>query len=401
MTEKWPRVCFGDFLRPHLRPYQLGPEQDANLVGMRLYGGGAFHRELKPAMRIVKKSHFIIRAGDVVYNKLFAWKGTFGVVPAELDSMFVSDKFPTYEVDHSKMDLSYLRWYFRYPPLWDEARTMSTGSAALSKLTLNPPKFLLLTIPLPPLEEQRRVVARIEELTADIDEARALRHQATEEARALFGSSVSRVCFASGWPLAKLGDIVPKDSLRNGKSVKSADAGEGIRCLTLSSVRRGRIQPCDSKPVPLGAVEAKPFLVRKGDVFIVRGSGRRGLCGRAGVNLEECDNIIFPDLFIRVPLPRERISAKFFVAVWNSPATRIAIEERAQTTSGIWKINQGHIVSTRIPVPPLPEQGRIVADLDAVQRDLDAVNYLQAETTAELDALLPAILYRAFKGELV
>jgi type I restriction enzyme S subunit len=62
---------------------------------------------------------------------------------------------------------------------------MSTGSAALSKLTLNPPKFLLLTIPLPPLAEQRRVVTRIEQLAAQIYESRALRRRSAEQAGTL------------------------------------------------------------------------------------------------------------------------------------------------------------------------------------------------------------------------
>ena len=55
---------------------------------------------------------------------------------------------------------------------------------------------------------------------------------------------------------------------------------------------------------------------------------------------------------------------------------------------------------TRIPVPPLAEQRRIVAELDALQAEVDGLKRLQAETSAELDALLPAILDRAFKGEL-
>jgi type I restriction enzyme S subunit len=105
---------------------------------MRWYGEGPFHRELKPAMRIAKKSHFVIRKGDVIYNKLFAWKGSFGVVPSELDGMFVSDKFPTYELDPRQVDENYLRWYFRDPRLWEQAKTLSTGSAAISKLTLTP-----------------------------------------------------------------------------------------------------------------------------------------------------------------------------------------------------------------------------------------------------------------------
>ena len=60
----------------------------------------------------------------------------------------------------------------------------------------------------------------------------------------------------------------------------------------------------------------------------------------------------------------------------------------------------GRIKSITVPVPPLPEQRRIVAELNALLEEVDALKRLQAETAAELDALLPAILDRAFKGEL-
>jgi type I restriction enzyme, S subunit len=53
-----------------------------------------------------------------------------------------------------------------------------------------------------------------------------------------------------------------------------------------------------------------------------------------------------------------------------------------------------------IPLPPVPEQRRIVAYLDSLQAKVDALKALQAETAAELDALLPAVLDKAFKGEL-
>ena len=46
------------------------------------------------------------------------------------------------------------------------------------------------------------------------------------------------------------------------------------------------------------------------------------------------------------------------------------------------------------------EQQRIVSEIDALQAQVDALKRLQAETAAELDALMPAILDRAFKGEL-
>ena len=71
-----------------------------------------------------------------------------------------------------------------------------------------------------------------------------------------------------------------------------------------------------------------------------------------------------------------------------------------QTGTSVPQINKGDLAPLSIPVPPLPEQRRIVAELDALQAEVDALKRLQAETAVELDALLPSILDRAFKGEI-
>ncbi len=63
-------------------------------------------------------------------------------------------------------------------------------------------------------------------------------------------------------------------------------------------------------------------------------------------------------------------------------------------------LNLGNIRALTLPLPSLRDQRRIVAELDALQAEIDALKRLQSETAAELDALLPAILDRAFKGEL-
>jgi type I restriction enzyme S subunit len=69
-------------------------------------------------------------------------------------------------------------------------------------------------------------------------------------------------------------------------------------------------------------------------------------------------------------------------------------------TAGQQRVLQSFLQQKVIPVPPLPEQRRIVAYLDVLQAKVDALRRLQAETSAELDALLPAVLDKAFKGEL-
>ena len=70
---------------------------------------------------------------------------------------------------------------------------------------------------------------------------------------------------------------------------------------------------------------------------------------------------------------------------------------RSTTVPGL---RREHVWDLELPLPPLPEQHRIVAHLDALQTKLRAVQQHQVATQARLDALLPSILDQAFKGEL-
>ena len=76
-------------------------------------------------------------------------------------------------------------------------------------------------------------------------------------------------------------------------------------------------------------------------------------------------------------------------------------EMREQARDGAQpKWNGQMIKAIEIALPPIIEQRHIVAYLDSLQARVDALKTLQAETQAELDALLPAMLDKVFKGEL-
>ena len=64
------------------------------------------------------------------------------------------------------------------------------------------------------------------------------------------------------------------------------------------------------------------------------------------------------------------------------------------------KLNTDKLLAFEVPVPSIQEQKCIVAELDALQSKVDSVKTLQAETATELNAMLPAILDKAFKGDL-
>jgi type I restriction enzyme, S subunit len=404
MSKVWPEAKFGEFLRPNSRPYTLGAVEDANLVGMRLYGQGPFHREFKPAMQIAKKTHFVIKAGDVIYNKLFAWKGTFGVVPATLDGMFVSDKFPTYKLDRSKVDEGFLSWYFRYSPLWEQAQAMSTGSAALSKLTLNPPKFPLLTMPLPPLTEQRQVVALIEELAGQIQEARGLRRQAAEAADVLLTTRISAL-FDGDDCWKHVADAVSprKGAVRSGpfgsQLLHEEFIDSGVAAIGTRDVQTNRFLLHGGWYVsPEKFEQFRRYQVFPGDVLctIVGAS-----IGRFCVVPENVPTAFTTKHIQALSLDISKAEPQYVSLMLNfhrrcRQSLFSQVEGSAQPS-----LNSGKILGTALPLPSLAEQQRIIADLDALQVQVDMLKRLQSATAAELDALLPAILDRAFKGELV
>jgi type I restriction enzyme S subunit len=94
-----------------------------------------------------------------------------------------------------------------------------------------------------------------------------------------------------------------------------------------------------------------------------------------------------------------RVEKRFLLKALNSPFVR---EQAATAAKGAAHphVNLKDIRVFGVPVPPLPEQRRIVAELDALQAEVDALKRLQTDTAAELDALLLSILDTAFKGEL-
>ena len=105
----------------------------------------------------------------------------------------------------------------------------------------------------------------------------------------------------------------------------------------------------------------------------------------------------FPDSIVGIQAKPERTTPEFiYLAV--EYAKRVALAEATQTTQP--NINLSNLERLEIYVPALQAQRRIVAELDALQAQVDALKNLQGETGAELDALLPSILDRAFKGEL-
>ncbi len=377
---RWPVVAFREILAPNRRPYLLGDNEDANLVGMRLYGGGPFHRQLKPAGQIRKKSHFVIRQGDVIYNKLFAWKGTFGIVPPELDGMLVSDKFPTYEFDRARVNPNYLRWYFRCEDVWEQARRLSIGSAALSKLTLNPPMFLELTMPLPPVEEQRRVVEHLDRLSraiGDYHEGVLSRRQSLE---AMLSSAFRRMTKSASWfPLGDVAPIVRRPIAPVG--------GGSYPELGIRSFGKGTFHKPAVTTEQLGS--KRLFTIRAGDLMF---SNVFSWEGAVAVATDADDGRYGSHRFISCVPDPARVRPHFLRYYFLSPQGLSALGVASPGSAGRNRtLGTRKLETLKVPTPPVPQQERFESLLAYVE----AVFTIDQASLVAAAAALTSALTRA------
>jgi hypothetical protein len=393
-----PRVKFAEFLRPNSRPHTLAADQDADLVGMRWYGYGPFHREHKPALRITKKTHFQIRAGDIIYNKLFAWRGSFGVVDSALDGMFVSDKFPTYELDRRRVDERYLAWFFRHPDIWEQARRMSTGSAALSKLTLNPPKFLELEIPLPRMEDQLGIVAKIDLIAAAVAKIEDGRSKAEHADQSLVWSICDeylRRCTARAKPQA-LSDLVdPERGISYGVVQTGADHPSGVPTVRAGDLQWFHVATSGLKKVD-PAIESRYQRTRlRGTELLLRirgGLGELALCPA-----ELRDGNVSREVAV-IPL-RPRIDPRYAMFMLAAPANQRRMRGHVRGTAYLG-INLKDVRQIEIPVPNMDVQLRTVEEIVALHDKANGVHRLQVHASGLVGRLIPSVLNSAFTGAL-
>ena len=160
-------------------------------VTVRLHAGGIVIRDDVYGSQLRTKKQQAIRAGDLLVAEIDAKVGGVGIVPPELTGAIVSSHYFLYEIDDQVCHPKFLEYYIRSGAVERQFQEFVRGSTNYASIRAH--HTLELQIPLPPLDEQRRIVARIEELAALVEEAQGLRVKAQEEAEALRGALSSQL----------------------------------------------------------------------------------------------------------------------------------------------------------------------------------------------------------------
>ena len=397
MTVAWPIERLGNVLKPVSRDTAVDPNQEYRLLGVRLDGLGPFHRETVLGAQTSAKKFYEVRENDFIYSRLFAWRGAFGVIDHDLSGCHVSNEFPIFAPIAGRIDIRFLRYWFRLRDVLRRVEADCSGSTPLTRNRYKEQFFLSLEIPLPPIEEQHRIVARIEALTVKVSEARDIRTGAARELVAL-SSSASKVRLENpAWPRHRLEELC--DVITDGTHQTPRYVDEGATFLSAQNVKPFRFIPEIHRKVSWEdfagyTARNKP---RKGDVLLTRvGAG----IGEAAVVDQDIEFAIYVSVAL-IRTNSKRLMPEFLVHWLNSPNG--TEQSRGQTLGrghSQGNLNLNLLRGFQVPVPSLEEQGRIVTELDGIRAKADAIKRLQSETAMELDAMVPAVLDKAFRGEL-
>ena len=198
-----------------------------------------------------------------------------------------------------------------------------------------------------------------------------------------------------GWGWAALDELAWHSSY--GTSAKCSATATGAAVLRIPNVDRGNIDATDMKYSAETLDAESATALRPGDMLIIRTNGSKALIGRGAiVQAPFSAPTTFASYLIRFRLMRE-VHQEWLGLFWQSPAARGWIEARASTSAGQHNVSMSVLATAPVPLPPLAEQHRIVAEAD---RRLSLIRVAEAQVSANLaraHRLRQSILQAAFR----
>lgn len=376
---RWPSVPLGELLTPSSDRVQLDPDQTYAQVTARLWGKGLALRGVVKGSEIAAAQQNRVSTNQFVISKIDARHGAFGIVPTELDGAVVSNDFPAFDVDPEKALPEYVAWVAR--TAWFIAICKSASEGSTNRVRLKESRFLAQAIPLPSTAEQQAIVTRLNRAAALVAERGHSAELVAAEIDSTLRATFARIIADA--PRVAMGDIAP---LVRRPVVIDPDASYPE--LGVRSFGKGTFHKPSLPGIEVGT--KKLFTVEAGDlVFNIVFAWE----GAVAVAAEADAGRVGSHRFLTcVPAPGTATSE--FLRFWFlGEEGMLALGQASPGGAGRNRtLGIKALEAIKVPVPSLDAQ----IWFDSLQAKARAAKAVQAEATAHLDQLLPAMLGEVF-----
>ncbi|WP_125932880.1 hypothetical protein [Janibacter indicus] len=354
------------------------------------------HAGFVPSREYFKKQVFsrdvanykMVERGDFAYATIHLDEGSIGIAP---ERGLISPMYTVFRADAGCVDSGYLLRFLKSP--FALARYSQLGRGAIHRRKAISLEALGgLPVPLPSLDEQRRIAAILDHT----DALRAKRRQVLAHLDYLAQAIFHEVAVGVD-QVVSLGNLGV--GFASGKNVVAAEttAHPVNRVIKVSAISSGRFNWRESKEMPCDYSPPAGHLIRKGDVLFGRASGSLGLLGATAVVPDIPDCLYLPDKVWRLEVPSDGAVLKSYVlGALRSPSVLAYIRHHASGAAGVRNIARSKLLECPIPVPSLESQRRYG---EAFER-LEEVRKQAGLAEVAADELFASLQARAFRGEL-
>jgi type I restriction enzyme S subunit len=373
------KVVLGDLLRHANEAAVLDPEAEYHEITIRLWGKGVVSRGKIRGSDVVSVRR-VVRANQLILSKIDARNGAIGLVPPELDGAIVSNDFPSFEfLKPEQCDPAFMGWLVRSAPFIELCKAASVGTT--NRVRINEERFLNQQIGLPPLSEQRAIVARLDALADKVRQVNERLDAIERDADRLLAVRFrDAIADAPMRPMAEVAPLVRREVVIN----PDQDYTElGVRSFYKGTFHRRTVPGSDFSWQDL-------YRVRSGDLIFsnimaweqaiaIARPDDDGCVGNHRMLTCQANIDIAVPSFLWYYFTTEDGFSKIYAA---SPGT--AARNRTITAPALMAID--------VPVPPLHKQ----RTFDALQAKVAELKARHAIIRQANEALIPATLERVF-----
>ena len=351
--------------------------------------------DITDEMYVTNTEEFITKAGldnssaklfpkNTILYTIFATIGKIGILDIEATTnQAISGIQPK-----NNVDLFYMYYGLKF--ITNEVQKVSTGVA---QNNINLTKLKEQWFPLPPLEEQKRIVVNLDNLFAKIDKAIALHQKNIDEAD-IFMASVLNDVFGEleeKYEKKQLNEIIKIIGGGTPSKAKKEYWENGtINWATVRDMNVEKIIKTELSITEIGLKNSSSNIIPKNGIIIATRVGLGKVC-----YLED-DTAINQDLKGLIPKD-DKLNIRYLFNYFKNIEKYIISNGTGATVKGV-KVE--FIKELEIPLPPRKNQQKVVVYLDEISNKMEKIKQIQKEKMQSLKALKASILDKAFKGEL-
>lgn len=255
---------------------------------------------------------------------------------------------------------------------------------------------------IPPLDEQFRIVARIEELFSELDKA-VDTLKTTKEQLEVYRQAVMKDAFQKKESIIRLGDAIEKPRYGTSKKCDYPCTANSTAVLRIPNIdtKNGRVDSSDLKYAEFNEKELEQLSLKNGDILIIRSNGSISLVGSSAI-IRKCDtDKTYAGYLMRLRiLNKEKLLPQYLLYYLSSPDARRYIESVAKSTSGVNNINSQEISKLCVPLSSIEKQEKTVAEIEMKLSVYHEIEKSVDTVLVQADAMRQSILKQAFEGAL-